>query len=84
MCHWTVRGPTQGLGADDKGMMVTIHLSPGSTQPAVHTILQPTKGLGAAVKGMMVTIIPLSPGSTQPAVHTIPTRLGGPSSRSFP
>ena len=29
----------QGLGADDKGMMVTIHLSPGATQPAVHTIL---------------------------------------------
>merc|ERR1712105_60183 len=53
-CHWTVRGPTQGLGAADKRMMVTIlglwpqghnprmvtiiPLSPGSTQPAVHTI----------------------------------------------
>ena len=48
------QGPTQGLGAADKGMMVTIlglwpqghnprmvtiiPLSPGSTQPAVYTI----------------------------------------------
>ena len=36
------------------------------------------------VKWMMATIIPLSPGSTQPAVHMIRTRLGGPSSSSFP
>ena len=36
-CHWTVRGPTQGLGADVKWMVTIIHLTPGSNQPAVHT-----------------------------------------------
>ena len=30
--------PTPGLGAADKGTMVIIPLSPGSTQPAVYTI----------------------------------------------
>ena len=62
-----VRVPTPGLGAADKGMMVTIlGLWPQGHNPR------------------MITIIPLSPGSTQPAVYTIRTRLGGPSSWSFP
>ena len=35
----SVGGPTTGLGASVKWMMVTIiHLSPGSIKPAVHTI----------------------------------------------
>ena len=54
-------------GDHDPRMVTIIQLSPGSTQPAVHTIrtrlggpspprLLPTNGLGAADKWMMVIV----------------------------
>ena len=74
----SVGKPTQGLGTTDKWMMVTIltiiHLSPGSTQPAVHTIYT---WLGKPVVRIIANYCSLKISSKEKRLHILKNLNGG-------